>query len=221
MLAKKGEESLAMAQNNKTRWLLLGLIIFAFILVPFFLFGDIIATWTQDFLKSASERSVLVAVVLSALLAIDIFLPVPSSVVSTAAGLFLGFTGGMMTSLVGMTVSCTLGFWLGVRYGRPIASRLVGADELQRLDDIRRQVGDWLIVVARPVPVLAEASVLFAGMSRMPTYRFMGLTTLSNFGISTVYAAIGALSATLNSFLLAVAASILVPLLAMIIMRKD
>jgi membrane protein DedA with SNARE-associated domain len=98
---------------------------------------------------------------------------------------------------------------------------MVGSSELQRLERISRQVGDWVIVVARPVPVLAETSVLLAGMSRMPTYRFMLLTTLSNLGISLVYAAIGALSATLNSFLLAVAASILVPLAAILIMRKD
>jgi len=210
-----------LAENRKRRWLLLGLIILAFILVPFLLFADAIEMWTQDFLESAGERSALVAAVLGTLLAIDILLPVPSSVVSTAAGLFLGFTGGMMTSLVGMTFSCSAGFWLGARFGRPIASRLVGTGELQRLEEISRRVGDWLIVVARPVPVLAEASILFAGMSRMPTHRFMLLTTLSNLGISAVYAGIGALSATLNSFLLAVAASILVPLLAMMIMRRD
>jgi len=210
-----------LAENRKRRWLLLGLIILAFILVPFLLFADAIEMWTQHFLESAGERSALVAAVLGTLLAIDILLPVPSSVVSTAAGLFLGFTGGMMTSLVGMTFSCSAGFWLGARFGRPIASRLVGTGELQRLEEISRRVGDWLIVVARPVPVLAEASILFAGMSRMPTHRFMLLTTLSNLGISAVYAGIGALSATLNSFLLAVAASILVPLLAMMIMRRD
>jgi len=210
-----------MTNDRKHRWLLLGLLILAFILIPFFLFGDRIGVWTQNLLDFASERSALVAVTLGMLLAIDILLPVPSSVVSTAAGLFLGFAGGTMTSLVGMTMSCTVGFWLGLRFGRPIASRMVGSSELQRLERISRQVGDWVIVVARPVPVLAEASVLLAGMSRMPTYRFMLLTTLSNLGISLVYAAIGALSATLNSFLLAVAASILVPLGAILIMRKD
>lgn len=210
-----------MVENRKRRWLLLALIILAFILVPFLLLADAIEMWTQHFLESAGERSALVAAVLGTLLASDILLPVPSSVVSTAAGLFLGFTGGMMTSLVGMTLSCGVGFWLGARFGRPIASRLVGSSELQRLEDISRRVGDWLIVVARPVPVLAEASILFAGMSRMPTYRFMLLTTLSNLGISAVYAGIGALSATLNSFLLAVAGSTLVPLLAIMIMRRD
>ena len=154
------------------------------------------------------------------LLATDILLPIPSSVVSTAAGLFLGFMGGMMTSLAGMTVSCIAGFWLGLALGRPVVKRFVGAGELQRLEDMSRRFGDWVIVVARPVPVLAEASVLFVGMSRMPATRFMLLSTLSNLGISAVYAAIGAFSATLNSFLFAVAGSIFVPLIAMIFMKR-
>jgi membrane protein DedA with SNARE-associated domain len=73
-----------------------------------------------------------------------------------------------------------------------------------------------VIVITRPVPVLAEASVLFAGMSRMPTGQFMLLTMLSNLGISAVYAAVGAFSANANSFLLAFAGSILIPLVAML-----
>lgn len=210
-----------MFKEKNLQWLLLCAIIFVVILLPFFLFGEFIDTWTQNFLKSTSGRPGIVALVLSLLLASDILLPVPSSIVSTAAGLFLGFTGGMMTSLSGMTVSCIAGFWLGIRFGRPLASRIIGTSELQWLEDKSRHLGVWVIVIARPVPVLAEASVLFAGMSRMPMVRFMMFSTLSNLGISTVYAAIGALSATLNSFFLALAGSILAPWIAMMIMRSD
>ena len=56
-----------------------------------FLFGEFIENWTRNFLDAASGHSILVAVVLSALLGSDILLPIPSSVVSTAAGLLLGF----------------------------------------------------------------------------------------------------------------------------------
>jgi uncharacterized membrane protein YdjX (TVP38/TMEM64 family) len=112
-----------MAIQRKKGWLLFCAIILAFILLPFFLFGEYIEAWTGAFLESASSRPLLIAFVLSLLLATDIFLPVPSSVVSTAAGLLLGFIGGMMTSLVGMIVSCVVGFWLGARFGRPLASR--------------------------------------------------------------------------------------------------
>jgi len=209
-----------MAMEKKKGWLLLGALLLAFILLPFFLFGEYIETWTGAFLASASSRPLLVALVLGGLLATDIFLPVPSSVVSTAAGLLLGFAGGMLTSLFGMTISCMAGFWLGAKFGRPLASRMIGAGELRWLEEKSRRFGDWVIVVARPIPVLAEASVLFAGMSRMPVNRFVMLSTLSNLAISAVYAAIGAMSATVNSFLLAMAGSILVPWLAMIASKR-
>ncbi len=76
------------------------------------------------------------------------------------------------------------------------------------------------MVAAQPIPVLAEASVLFAGMSRMPLNRFIMLSTLSNLAISAVYAGIGAMSATVNSFLPAMAGSILVPWLVMMVFKR-
>lgn len=210
------------AASNQTalRWLLLAGLVFAVILIPFFLFGPQIEAWTERFIESAARQSGWVAVVLGSLLAFDILLPVPSSLASTAAGLLLGFVKGLITSLVGMTICCAIGFWLGARFGRSAARRIVGDSELKRLEELSRRFGNWAIVIARPVPMLAEASVLFAGMSGVPVYQFLLLSTLSNLGISAVYAAVGALSATTNSFLLAFAGSILVPLVAMLATRR-
>ena len=202
------------------RWVLLSTGVLAIILVPFFLFGEQIETWTESFLESASNQSTWVALVLGSLLATDILVPVPSSLTSTAAGFFLGLAGGTATSLAGMTVSCVVGYWLGARFGRPVANRLVGEQELARLEKLSQRFGDWVIVVTRPVPVLAEASALFAGISGMPMHQFLLLSTLSNLGISAVYAAVGAFSATVNSFLFAFGGSILVPLVAMILTKS-
>ena len=170
--------------------------------------------------RTASRHSVWVAVALGSLLASDILTPVPSSLVSTATGFLLGFAKGAFTSAVGMTISCVLGFWLGARCGRSVACRLVGDGELKRLEKMSERFGGWVIVAARPVPVLAEASAIFAGMSGMSAYRFLLLSTLSNVGISAVYAAVGTFSATVNSFLFAFAGAVIVPLAAMLVMRK-
>jgi uncharacterized membrane protein YdjX (TVP38/TMEM64 family) len=209
-----------MRNQSTVRWLLLCGIVLAIILVPFLLFGEKIETWTEGFLESASDQAGWIAVVLGALLASDVLVPVPSSLASTAAGFFLGFAAGALTSLTGMTISCILGYWLGARFGRPLANRLVGDHELTRLERLSQRVGNWVIVISRPVPMLAEASALLAGISGMSTYQFLLLSTLSNLGISVVYAAVGAFSATTNSFLLAFAGSILVPLVAMTLMKR-
>ena len=72
----------------------------------------------------------------------------------------------------------------------------------------------------RPVPVLAEASCLFAGASRMAWGRFAMLASLANLGISLAYAAAGASAASKESFLLAFAASIALPAIAMLLSRR-
>jgi len=209
-----------MFSTTATRWMLLGTGIALFVLIPFMLWGAQIEAWTEDFLESASGHSTLIAVVLGALLASDIVTPVPNSLIATAAGLFLGFVRGTLTSTIGMGVSCVVGYWLGVKFGRPMADKLVGEPELKRLEKLTDRFGYWAIAMSRAVPVLAEAAVLFAGMSRMPMRRFLLVSTLSCLGLSAVYSAAGAFSAKLDSFVLAFCASILVSAIGMFIVSR-
>jgi uncharacterized membrane protein YdjX (TVP38/TMEM64 family) len=199
----------------------LWLLLLAIILIPFFLFGQQIETWTQQLVNSANQHPLLTGITLAALLASDILLPIPSSMVSTACGLLLGPLAGTISSLTGMTISCIAGYWLGRSAGRSAARKMIGPDELEILEGMNRRFGDWVIIVCRPVPVLAEASVLFLGISRASFPRFMAISTLSNFGISAVYATIGSLSASAELFLPAFAASILIPLIAMLIAKRS
>jgi uncharacterized membrane protein YdjX (TVP38/TMEM64 family) len=209
-----------MLSRTSVRWTFLVFLVLAFILVPYFLFATQLEAWTEGVLEAAADRSVLIAAFLAAVLAVDIVLPVPNSLVSTAAGFFLGFPVGTLVAWIGNTVSCILGYWLGARFGRPVANRLVGADELERLEEAAGRLGDWVIVISRAVPVMGEASVLFAGMSRMPIGRYLLVMTLSNLGMSAIYAAVGAFAAEVNTFLLAFLGACLVPGIAMLIVRR-
>ncbi len=217
--AIKNEDS--MHNRNQYRWLLFFAIILVLILLPFFLFGARIEIWVDTFIKSASDQRFLVSIFLCLVLASDILIPVPANEANTIAGFFLGFTGGLITSFIGRTIGCIIGFWLGKKLGYPVALRLVGSGELKRLETMSHRFGDWIIIIFRPVPVLAEASVLFAGISGMPVYRFLLLTTISNLGISAVFSAVGAFSATVNSFVLAFLASVFISLMVMAIMKRE
>lgn len=192
-------------------WTLLSLAVLAFILVPFALFGPQIESQTADFLAHGHRYSFWMPFVLGGLLAADIVLPVPSSVISTAAGMFLGVVGGALTSFCGMMIGSLVGYWLGTRARGPLENRFFSTASIQRFEVLANRAGIWALILARPVPVLAEASLFFAGISRLALRQFLPLMALSNLGLSIVYAAVGAYAATLDSFLIAFAGAIALP----------
>ncbi len=208
-----------MSVSRKPGWIILGAITLALILIPFLFWGASINSACQAFTLSAREHPLLTGIVLGGMLAGDVILPVPSSLLSTSAGLLLGIAAGTLVSFLGMTASCLAGYGIGSGGGRPLGRRLIGESELSRLEDFNRRCGDWMVIVARPVPVLAEASTLFAGMGRMHFGRYLAMTSLSNLAISAAYASVGATLTAAHSFLLAFAGAIFLPLTAMTIAK--
>jgi len=199
------------------RWAPILLLVLLVLLLPFLLFERQVVSWTTVLIASGGSRAALAAG-LAGLLALDLLLPVPSSLISTAAGGLLGLWAGALTSWAGMTAGALLGYWLGFGSRAP-ARRLAGTPELKRVSAAGARYGDWIVVLFRAVPVLAEASVIFAGLARVPLRRFLLMAGLANAGISLVYSAIGALSLNTKSFLLAFAGALLVPLAALLAAR--
>jgi uncharacterized membrane protein YdjX (TVP38/TMEM64 family) len=207
------------AVGRALRWSAVAGAVLGLVLLPFLLFGARMEAWTAAFVRTGAERPGVLALAIVLLLAGDVVLPVPSSVVGTAAGYFLGFVGGTLTALAGMTAGSLLAYALGKGWGRRLARRVLDERETARLTALWAHFGDGAVVVARPVPVLAEASAVFAGMGGMPAGRFLALATLSNLGISAAYAAVGRFSARADSFFLALAGAVLLPGLALLLAR--
>jgi len=155
------------------RWAVVWVVLISLVLVPFFLFEAEFNAFAERITRTDSGIW-LAAVSIFSLLALDIILPVPSSIVSTAAGVLLGFWRGAAVVWGGMMVGCLLGYALGRRVSGA-AARFVGEDGLRRAESLVDRYGDWTIVMCRPVPVLAEASVVFAGLIRAPFGRFAAL----------------------------------------------
>lgn len=192
----------------KTVWLLLG--VGLAILLPFFAFGEAIDAWFLRVMEAQGQARGLSAAILFGLLALDILLPVPSSLASTWCGMLLGLWGGFWLSFGAMTVSCALGLALG-RWAAPWAWRQVGEREGAALRRFFARHGAVVLVALRAVPVLAEASVLFAGIVRLPLRRAAPLLLFGNAAVSFVYAWVGsvgrATEAMLPAFLGSMAAS--------------
>ena len=189
------------------------------IIIPFLLVGD----WVEARFAAWSEHPphpAMTALVIIGILSTDIFLPIPSSAVSTLGGFQLGTLTGTLTSWLGMTVSAVIGFWLASWLGRPFALWFSKDQDLARMKATSDRYGPVFLVLLRGVPVMAEASVLLVGIHRLPWNRFLPPVLLSNFAISFVYSAFGHYAGQHQLVSLAVGVAIVLPVVMAIAVRR-
>jgi uncharacterized membrane protein YdjX (TVP38/TMEM64 family) len=197
------------------RWGAAASALLALILVPFALFEERVNALSAG-LVTPERSPAAAALAVGLLLASDVVLPVPSSILSTASGALFGWLFGALVSWLGMTAGCVAAWGLGRWAGRTGLRRLVGEAELERATRLASRHGAKALVLARPVPVLAEASVLLAAACGMPLPKLVALCAMANAGVSLAYAGVGALAADVSSFLLAFCGSIAIPAVATI-----
>jgi uncharacterized membrane protein YdjX (TVP38/TMEM64 family) len=187
-------------------------------IVPFLGFGDALEATIAGWLDPPPSAAVI-GMLTVAILASDILLPIPSSLVSTIAGAQLGVVIATLASWLGLTIGAVLGFSLAKTWGRSLARRFSSADDLDRMDQLGRHYGAWVLILTRALPVLAEAAVLLMGTTGLAWRQFLPAVMLSNLGIALVYSEMGHLAKDQGELPLALAASIALPLLAATIAR--
>lgn len=202
------------------RWGLLLALVFAFILIPFLLFEAQLTALMREAVLAARGHAAAAGAVIALVLAGDVLLPVPSSLVSSLAGALLGFWGGVLAIWSGMSAGCLLGYWVGRGAGHGLMRRIVGEGEVARARTMLLGAGGAALVVTRAVPVLAETLVIGAGAARMPLRPFLLLTGLANLAVALAYAAIGAWALSEGSFLLLFLGLAAVPALGWIVWTR-
>lgn len=194
----------------KIKWILLFCALLLLIILPFVLFEDVFNELTTNALNSA-KTTYFGAPIIIGLLAADVFLPIPSSILSVSSGALYGFFIGTIVTWIGMTLGCFIGYRVGKTAGVLAVKKYIGEQEIRKLELIFRKYGIMMLVITRAVPVLAEGSTIIAGMSGISLSKFILITSLSNFGISMVYAAVGSYVSDTASFLLVFVAAIIIP----------
>lgn len=167
-----------------------GLIVFCVLLV----FG--LAVWLdidwlnhpKSYLISLGNWTPIAAI---ALLALDIVLPIPGSIVMVLMGHLYGALLGAFISFAGMMVSSLLGYGIG-RW-------MIWRNKPTDLDRIRAQKfmdqwGDLALLVSRPIPVLSESVVILAGAQKMAFKKVFVFCALGWLPTAITYALIGAYS---------------------------
>ena len=145
------------------------------------------------------------AAVVVGLLALDIFIPVPSSIIMILSGAAFGVVWGSLLAFAGSIGGEWLGFELARKYGTSVSQRFIGdASERRRLNDILMTHGAVAIVVTRALPVVMETMSIVAGLSRMRRSTFLIASAIGTAPIVVVYAYAGAKSRETGSLVPAI-----------------
>ncbi len=200
------------------RFAVLAAALLAFVIVPFALFGDRLEALSRD-LVSGTTSTFAAATAGFLLLAADVALPVPSTLVITALGSALGLLNGTAVAVAGLTLGCLIGYGLGLWLGHDFAERSLGPEDFGYLHRQLDRYGVLVLALCRPVPVLAEASVIVAGVAGMGLKQVLVVTTLANVVFASVYALLGAAAGSGSGLALALAASAGLSLAAIVVAR--
>jgi len=187
-------------------------LILATVLIPFVLFEQDLHRVSLSLVESARQHPGQLSALFVALLAADVFLPIPSSVLSALAGGALGFAVGAAAIWSGMMLGCLVGYSLGRKAGRAAVSRIVSERDLHVAQKAVKNLGVFALMASRGVPVLAESFVICAGIIQYPLPRFLVATGLSNLAVALAYAAIGSMAIEAGSYLLLFAGFVALPI---------
>lgn len=158
--------------------------------------------WARSWLAHAGAPGAAVVVFL---LAVDIFIPVPSSIVMVLSGAAFGVWRGALLALVGSIGGEWLGFELARRYGSTWFKRFIGdEDERRRLNALLQTHGAAAVAVTRALPVVMETMSVVAGLSMMRRGTFLLASLIGTGPIVIVYAYAGARSRDTGSLVPAI-----------------
>ena len=148
--------------------------------------------WARSWVANSGPGG---AATIVGLLAADVFLPIPSSVIMVLSGAAFGVWRGALLAFAGSIGGEWLGFELARRYGTGLSSRFVGdAAEVARLNRILLKHGAAAVVVTRALPVMMETMSVVAGLSTMGRGTFLVASVIGTAPIVVVYAYAGAMS---------------------------
>lgn len=183
------------------KYLLLSIQLSTLLLGLFFFVEAFNITLLVDPSSYFSQPTVGAAFLSIGLLTIDVVLPVPSSFVMVANGKLFGLIGGTTLSIIGGTLAACVGFMIGRTSQRWVRFFIKDSER----DMVNRWLPVWgisLIILTRPIPILAETVAILAGTTTMRWQTLIISAFLGMLPISALYALTGATLAETQSFLL-------------------
>ena len=175
------------------RLLLIFLALTIVMMLPFFIWGDLLVTafesggaaaWLEGYGAWAWLMGML-------LLIGDLLLPLPGTLIMSALGYLYGTFWGGLLSAAGSMMAGSIAYELCRLLGRKGALWLLGKKDLAKGEQLFLNVGVWLVVLSRWLPVFPEVIACLAGLTRMSRNLFYLAMACGVLPMGFVYAAIG------------------------------
>ncbi|MCE9597060.1 MAG: VTT domain-containing protein [Spirochaetia bacterium] len=174
------------------------------VILTFLVFRDMEMYFSNE-LHGLSNHKLAFAAASFLILASDIILPVPSSIVMYANGYVLGVIPGSAVSFAALAVGAVIGYFLGRiafegfnKEQNPDASRLLA------------KYGSLAILMTRGVPIVAESICIVCGYNKMPFLQYLSLNIIGFVPLCLLYAFCGSIGYEQSIFLFSFALSIII-----------
>lgn len=181
-----------------TRFALVAAAVLAFLTAVYLAATALHVTPVEDprpWLETSGPAAATVGV---ALLVADALAPIPSSLVLIALGSSFGFVVAFALGLLGKTGMAALCLTVG-RRGVVVLDRVLRPDEQRQARGLVDRWGSLAVLATRPVPLVAETTMLMAGASALPWRRAMTAAVVGSIPEVGAYAAAGAVAPRFSS----------------------
>lgn len=172
------------------RYALVATVIAALILASFLIVEALQIPLLTDPTDQMSEGGWIAALIGGGLLLIDVFIPIPSSVIMITHGAIFGILGGFVLSLVASVGGAMIGWWFGNRGGRWM-DRIISPKEKQQANAFIARYGILAIIISRLIPIVAETVAIMSGTTNLGWKRVLVATTIGAAPPALIYAIAG------------------------------
>lgn len=148
--------------------------------------------------------------------------PLTSGPIQLFAGALFGLVPGALYTLIGELIGGSINFWLARRFGHPVVARLVGANDMPRIDRFVAQIVDWRTVLyARVFLFSLYDFISYAiGFSPLPFRRYVVLSVVGGILPTFLASLLGTMLTTEQSSVMLVYALLAVASIAPLLFQK-
>ena len=134
-------------------------------------------------------------IVVAVLLASDVFLSVPTILIVTYSGNILGFELGLLASTLGMMLSGMIAYTLCRLSGNKMLQVLIkDPKQIDEVNGIFHKLGFGMLIIARALPMLPEATCCLSGMMRFNFVKFLTYYLIGTLPYAIVLTYLGSIS---------------------------